>query len=157
MKIRAFAPGDLDAVMRLATAIPEAPYWSRSVYESFLDASAPEKRVFVSDDAGQIVGFVAGQIAAGVCELESIAVDSRCRRSGVGKKLLAALLACAREHGAVKAQLEVRGGNGSAISFYEHGGFHREGLRRNYYHAPEEDAVLMGLTLEPGSEAGLQL
>lgn len=157
MRIRAFAPGDLEAVMRLASAVPEAPHWSRSTYESFLDAGAPEKQAFVAEDASRVIGFVAGQIAADVCELESIVVDSCCRRSGVGKRLTAAWMAWARERGAVKAQLEVRCGNHAAINFYEHEGFQREGLRRKYYRDPEEDALLMGMALEPSSEPSLQL
>ena len=38
--------------------------------------------------------------------------------------------------------------------FYEAAGFRREGLRRGYYTAPVEDAVLMRLDLLPAAVAG---
>lgn len=157
MRIRAFAPGDLDAVMRLVSAIPEAPHWSRLAYEGFLNVSTPGKQILVAEDARRIVGFIAGQIAADVCELESIVVDSSCRRSGVGERLIAAWMTWARERGAVKVQLEVRCKNHAAINFYEHEGFQREGLRHKYYRDPEEDALLMGMALEPSPKPSLQL
>jgi ribosomal-protein-alanine N-acetyltransferase len=39
--------------------------------------------------------------------------------------------------------LEVRASNAPALALYEHAGFCRTGLRRHYYSAPVEDAVLM--------------
>ena len=39
--------------------------------------------------------------------------------------------------------LEVRAGNEAAIGLYTHSGFQEIDRRKNYYHDPEEDAVVM--------------
>jgi ribosomal-protein-alanine N-acetyltransferase len=41
--------------------------------------------------------------------------------------------------------LEVRDSNFGAQALYEKLGFRRVGLRKNYYHNPVEDAVVMAL------------
>ena len=43
--------------------------------------------------------------------------------------------------------LEVRQSNHAAICLYRKLGFAQIGVRRGYYHAPEEDALLMQLPL----------
>ncbi|MGB7188716.1 MAG: ribosomal protein S18-alanine N-acetyltransferase [Acidobacteriaceae bacterium] len=153
MTIRPAIPGDLEAILRLAAATPEAPRWSRTTYESYLAQTHPEKQLFLVEESGNLTGFIAGQIIAGVCELQSIAVVLPYRRSGVGTSLLTALTVWAAGHGAAKVELEVRSGNHSAISFYERHKFQKDGLRPAYYHDPEEDALLMSLPLKPRNPA----
>jgi len=140
---------DLDPVIGLAASIPEAPRWSRSAWEALLAETAPPRRVLLADSHGTIVGFVAGQIIAEVCELESIAVAPAHRRSGVSTALRDAFVAWARQHGLSKVQLEVRSANTSAIAFYSKSGFECDGLRHRYYQNPEDDALLMTLPLAP--------
>lgn len=152
MTIRPAIPGDLEAILRLAAATPEAPRWSRTAYESYLAQTHPEKQLFLTEESGNLSGFIAGQIVAGVCDLEFIAVALPYRRSGVGASLLAALTAWAASHNAVKVELEVRSGNHSAISFYERHKFQRDGLRPAYYRDPEENALLMSLPLSPNPD-----
>lgn len=147
--VRAMTLGDLDAVTRLEAATAEAPHWERAAYEGVLSENGPVKQIFVAEDGGRLLGFAVARMVVDVCELESIAVDASARRAGVGKALLAALLKWAQEHHAAHIELEVRAGNDSAICFYEHAGFQRDGVRRGYYQDPEEDALLMSLLLTP--------
>ncbi len=72
------------------------------------------------------------------------------RGRGVGKKLLDACLAWARESGAHKICLEVWPHNAAAIALYEKNGFVREGYRRKQWRRRNGelwDSVLMGLLL----------
>ena len=147
MTIRPANPGDLKAILRLADATPEAPHWSRAVYDSYLAQIHPETQLILAEESGHLTGFIAGHVVAGVCELESIAVAPAHRRSGVGTSLLTALAAWAASHSATKVELEVRSGNHSAVSFYERHKFQKDGLRPAYYRDPEEDALLMSLPL----------
>ena len=147
--LRAMTLSDLDAVMCLEAATTEAPHWERAMYEGFLSDDGPVKQIFVAEDGDRLVGFVAARMVVDVCELESIAVDPSVRRAGIGKALIAALSKWVREHRAAHIELEVRAGNTSAICFYEHAGFRRDGSRRGYYQNPEEDALLMSLLLTP--------
>jgi [ribosomal protein S18]-alanine N-acetyltransferase len=156
LQVRAMTPADLQAVMRLQTATPEAPHWKQEIYEGFLAEGNLPGQVFVAKAGCLLAGFVAARIAVDVCELESIVVDTQVRRAGVGKALLARLREWARSHHASRVELEVRSKNNSALTFYEHAGFHRNGLRRGYYRNPDDDAVLMSLRLEsePVQELG---
>ena len=147
-QIRLMTAADLNTVIRLAASIPEAPRWPRPAWETYLAETDLPRRIFVSESGRELTGFVAGQMVGDICELESIAVTPIHRRSGVATALLAALVAWAGQHGASKVQLEFRSANNSAIGFYENAGFSRDGLRLRYYHDPEDDAVLMTLSLE---------
>ena len=54
----------------------------------------------------------------------------------------------ARAAGLAFVTLEVRASNAPAIALYEGAGFGRVGVRKNFYTAPIEDAVLMTLFLK---------
>lgn len=79
-------------------------------------------------------------------EIIRIATDSRCRRQGIGSMLLEALLAEVHKRDIHSIFLEVRSSNMPAIKLYEHAGFERAGVRRDYYSAPTEDAIIMRYT-----------
>lgn len=147
--IRPATRNDLEEIIRLASATPEAPHWQRAVYERFLSPSDPARQIFIAENNGTIAGFAAVQTVVDVCELESIAVDASVRRSGIAGELLATIIEWARKGTASRVQLEVRAGNGAAIAFYERAGFSRDGLRPGYYSDPPEDALLMSLSLAP--------
>lgn len=146
------SPLDLDAVMRLANAESAAPRWGPAMYETFLAPGGHRKQIFVAEEDGRILGFIAGQIILDVCELDSIVVDSGARRRGVGRALLATLCGWARAGCVTRAQLEVRGGNSGAIGFYLSSGFVQDGQRPGYYRNPDEDAVLMSMALVSSQE-----
>lgn len=140
---------DLDAVLRLEATTPEAPHWSQSTYETLLSRPGAAL-LFVAEEQGRIAGFLIAQAVADLCELESIVVDPRERRAGIGKALFAELANTAGKLGLSLIQLEVRRGNISAIAFYGALGFRQEGLRHGYYHDPDDDAVLMSLAVAAG-------
>jgi len=153
--IRTVTADDLDRVLSLETPTPEAPHWDRSAYESFLltpDTEGVRHAAWVAVDAQggtqQLKGFAAARLVLDICELESIVVVENARRKGLGKALLSTVSTWALAHGAGRIELEVRAGNENAVSFYEKAGLLKEGLRRGYYRGPDEDAVLMGKSLE---------
>lgn len=150
--VRAMTVADLDAVMRLELATPEAPHWPRVVYEGFLSKDGPLKQIFVAECGSRLTGFAAAGVAVDSCELESIVVEAAARRIGIGKALLATVIDWASRGHALRIQLEVRSGNDSAVAFYWNAGFKRDGLRRAYYPDSEEDALLMSLALDSRPE-----
>jgi len=65
------------------------------------------------------------------------------RRQGLGRALLAHVLATGRAIGAPRATLEVRASNTAAIALYSAAGFFQAAVRRDYYSKPIEDALVL--------------
>lgn len=82
------------------------------------------------------VGFVLARLAAGEAEILTIAVSRPCRRLGIGRRLMDAVL---RELHAQRAEalfLEVDETNAPAIALYRRLGFKEVARREGYYSGP---------------------
>jgi ribosomal-protein-alanine N-acetyltransferase len=102
----------------------------------------------VRDRSGRSVsGFVAARVNADELHINNIGVRREDRRRGIGTALLKAAIEGGLRLGARRAILEVRAGNDSAQSLYLGHGFEIVGRRKNYYHDPTEDALVMSATL----------
>jgi ribosomal-protein-alanine acetyltransferase len=93
-------------------------------------------------EAGQVLGFVLGWVAADELELMDICVADTFRRRGIGRKLVEHQLSWAGARGAHVAHLEVRASNLGALVLYQTMGFHEVG-RRHAYYSDGEDAMLL--------------
>lgn len=98
------------------------------------------------DEGGTLLGYTLFWHVVDELHLLNVAVAVPCRRRGIGRALMADLLAYARAHEAVRILLEVRASNAAAIALYESLGFERFNVRAAYY-ADGEDAVEMSLTI----------
>ena len=92
---------------------------------------------------GPIVGSLWAQTVLDEGYIGNVAVYPDNRRRGVGDAMLEALEHSARETQLRFLTLEVRSGNEPAKALYRKHGYEETGLRRNYYTAPREDALLM--------------
>lgn len=145
--LRPMTAADVDAVLLLEQKTLEAPHWGRVEYErciAAVDREGLQRAGFVAEADDSLIGFAIGKLVAGICELESIAVEEKARGQGIGHALLRAVADWAMAHGASRVELEVRASNVRAIRLYEQTGMRREGVRARYYQSPDEDAVLMG-------------
>ena len=102
----------------------------------------------VAERGGQAVGYVGCQTVLDEGYITNVAVSPDCRRQGIARALIAKLTDEARAAGLAFVTLEVRASNAPAIALYEGAGFGRVGVRKNFYTAPTEDAVLMTLFLK---------
>ena len=91
----------------------------------------------------KLVGYVIFYFAADEGEIVRIAVEPSMRRKGVASHLLLELENICEEKKIVKMLLDVRETNETAIEFYKSHGFTEDGIRKNFYTKPVEDAVLM--------------
>jgi len=146
-QIRSMTAGDLQRVVELAAALPEAPQWPESAYRQALRMESSPRRValIAEDGRASLTGFAIASLLLPQAELETIAVAAESRRRGVGRRLFSALATHLRAEGASEIWLEVRASNQPAIAFYRSLGFVQTGLRRGYYADPIEDAVQMAL------------
>ena len=96
-----------------------------------------------AEEDGRLAGYGAVCVIAGEGEIQRIAVLEEFRRQGLGRKLLDAMVAAARNRGARAMTLEVRESNEPAIKLYFSAGFRTEAQRKDYYRNPREDALIM--------------
>ena len=92
---------------------------------------------FVKKDE-KIVGFLAISQLAGELEITNIAIKKAYQGHGLGSQLLANL-----DHVDFPILLEVRASNTPAQALYKKCGFGIIGKRKQYYHEPVEDAIIM--------------
>lgn len=131
----------------LERSVPNLVHWPEQSYKSVFDPGAPERILWVIEDNGDLQAFLVARFSAADCELENLVVAAAYRRRGLGSKLLQALVATARERKLDRILLEVRYSNQAARALYRKIGFQENGRRRAYYAQPQEDAILLALTL----------
>ena len=142
--VREMEAADVDWAMALCARLG-LPEWSRMAWAEVLTGE-PKRVALVADDEWQ-AGFAVATVVGPEAELELIAVAPERQRRGVARALMAELAGRAKAAGAEEMLLEVRAGNGAALSLYEHAGFVVTGRRARYYREPVEDAVLMWMRL----------
>lgn len=136
---------DLSAVMRIEPTIYSHP-WTLGNFRDSLNAG---HSAWVMELAGELVGYALVMMVLDEAHLLNISVAKPFQGQGLGRALLAQMIAISRRYQAANMFLEVRVSNTSAIALYETMGFCEMGIRRNYYptKSGREDAVLMGLAL----------
>ncbi|WP_235096026.1 GNAT family N-acetyltransferase [Streptomyces sp. A1-5] len=114
---------------------------------------AAEGQPSVDRRAGRIVGY--GGLAAidGTGDVQTIATARDQWGSGLGARLLSALLAAATDFECHEVLLEVRVDNTRAQRLYERFGFEPIGFRRGYYQPGNVDALVMRRPSQTSSEA----
>ncbi|MGZ8269988.1 MAG: ribosomal protein S18-alanine N-acetyltransferase [Methylophilus sp.] len=144
----AFRPmqmADLDVIMQIEPTIYSHP-WTRGNFSDSLN-SGYQAWVLVED--GEIIGYSLLMMVLDEAHLLNLSIAKSHQKQGLGRYLLAHMIAVAKHHHALNMFLEVRASNEVAISLYEGIGFCEMSIRRGYYPAKSgrEDAVLMGLAL----------
>lgn len=94
-----------------------------------------------------LVAYVSVYHTLDELEILNLAVVPEERRQGYGRRILRMSLQVARKMGMHRALLEVRVSNHAAIGLYESSGFHRIGLRPQYYTDSGEDALIYACPL----------
>ena len=98
-------------------------------------------RVAVSGDS--VLGYVGSQTVMDESDMMNLAVAPACRRQGIARALITALMKALQKKGSGSLTLEVRASNAGAIALYESMGFLAVGRRPNYYFHPKEDALIL--------------
>ena len=137
---------DVEEVASIETDLFPDP-WSVETFWSEL-AHVPESRHYVvAETGGAVVGYAGLMTGSGQADVQTLAVARDQQGSGLGARLLDALLAEARERGASTVLLEVRAENMAAQALYARAGFERIGIRRGYYRPGGTDALVLRLRL----------
>ncbi len=119
--------------------------WSRAAVDAFINNGY--SFLVAATDGDELLGYAITSVILGEGELTNIAVLPKARRCGIASRIMSVLIENARAVGAELLHLEVREGNIPAIALYKAFGFTPDGIRKNYYSSPRENAVLMTLKL----------
>jgi ribosomal-protein-alanine N-acetyltransferase len=178
--LRPADPADLDALLAIAAACPEAPQWPRSAYAPYLTPDLtnpallrialvagcptspqlgtwdpPRSKEKIQERIPEAKAFAAATLlldgTQNLAQLDTLAVHPTVRRHGLATALIRQLLAWATQNGARHFSLEVRASNAAALALYQRLGFQPEGCRPRYYTHPEEDALLLGTHVTAGT------
>lgn len=140
--IREMQSRDLEKVTALETACFSMP-WK---YKDFEEVLTNPHRVYLVAETGrqEIIGGCMLTNIAGEGDISNVAVDESFRGQRIATALLQKLLEYGKDKYGINAfTLEVRSKNIPAIRLYERAGFQAEGIRRNFYDKPKDDAIIM--------------
>src|SRR5467141_4949949 len=143
--IRVFLPADAAAATEILKGSPEASQWTEWGFRELLGWRGV--LALVSEDARKVSGFIVGRQVGEEAEILNLAVILANRRKGEGRALLKGALEEFRARDVSRVFLEVRESNEGGIALYARHGFSRAGRRANYYHNPEEAAIVMEMKL----------
>ncbi|HOO28301.1 MAG TPA: ribosomal protein S18-alanine N-acetyltransferase [Lachnospiraceae bacterium] len=140
IKIREMLESDIADIARIEEETFSMP-WSADAFHDMLVRD--NMTYLVIDLNGQIIGGAGIRNILGDAEITNVAIKKSYRNKGYGKRLINALTNKGYEMGANAFTLEVRKSNIPAILLYKSLGFTEEGLRKNFYEKPREDALIM--------------
>ena len=135
------ARSDVDELVALERACFSVPWTKGQIIAELPDRQ--HELLIARDEQGKLLGYVGMMTVLDEGYISNVAVREESRRQGVADALLAELLQRAATRELAFVTLEVRESNEAAQRLYEKHGFVRVGLRRGYYEAPRENAVLM--------------
>lgn len=141
---RNIAETDIPNVAALEACTFSDAWTEQSVYETFCQSQA---FIAVAESEDELVGYCIVYYVLDEGEIARIAVDEKARRKGVGRGLLDYVCKCCQEKQIERLLLDVRESNVGARAFYQHYGFEEDGIRKNFYEQPKENAVLMSKML----------
>ncbi|WP_312281328.1 ribosomal protein S18-alanine N-acetyltransferase [Oscillibacter sp.] len=152
VRIVPMSPEHLDEIAALEKVCFSAP-WSRNMLAEELD-NACSAFLTALDESDRVVGYAGLQAILDEGYITNVAVRSEDRQKGVAAQLLQVFINFAKGNRLSFLTLEVRPSNTAAIVLYGHHGFRTVGRRKNYYELPKEDALIMKLEFDYGTENG---
>ncbi len=146
---------DVDQVLSIEQASFSQP-WSKNLFLSeFRSPGVSTLLVALVGSSSQrhVAGYIVFWNVQDEMHILNLAVAREFRRRSIARRLVLSAIKRALAKGAKKAFLEVRASNAPAQKLYSSLGFTGSFIRRGYYDAPVEDAVIM--TLEEPALRGI--
>lgn len=143
MNIRLMAEEDVESVSNIEMQLFSKP-WTK---QDFLNSMSDRHNIYLvaENDQCEVVGYcgIWGVLDEG--QITNVAVRPEEQGTGIGYKMLQELISIGRNEGLSQFTLEVRVSNEKAIRLYQKLGFEEEGIRKEFYDKPVEDAIIMWL------------
>ena len=140
LEIRIAKEQEIEEIARLEQEIFPDPWSLNALRDTWNQKQAQILGAWLD---GQMAGYVIVYFAADESEIARIAVDEKFRRQGVAGALLDGMERVLAGKGIVRLMLDERKSNAAALRFYLSRGLKEDGVRKNFYTNPIEDAILM--------------
>lgn len=140
LEFRRMQPEDLDEVAAIEKTLFSCP-WSKNSFEISLDKEYILFLTAIWD--GKIAGYCGFLRSFDEADIVNVGVAKEYQGRGIACAMLKELMRLGNEIGVKDFTLEVRVSNAPAIHVYEKLGFVNEGIRKNFYEKPKEDAMIM--------------
>jgi ribosomal-protein-alanine N-acetyltransferase len=135
---------DVDQVCVLEEMAFSMPWHKESFIEMIEHKDAMYLVVEEEKNPGRVVACCGMRHIVGEGDISNVVVHPDFRKKGVAYEMLSQLLwRGEKDFGIKEFTLEVRYSNMGAIHLYENLGFVSEGVRKNFYEEPLEDALIM--------------
>lgn len=131
---------DIPQVVQIEKDVFSMPWREEDFKEAVYN---PKKTFVVAKDDECVVGYCGVHQILDEGEITNVAITDTYRRQGIAGRMLSCLLEIGSSMGISQFTLEVRVGNQGAVKLYENAGFKAEGIRKNFYEKPKEDALIM--------------
>lgn len=145
LAFRNMSADDLENVATLEKNVFSDAWTKQGICETFCQNQA---FITIAELDGAVVGYCIIYYVMDEGEIARIAVDENVRRQGVGRGLLNYVCECCKEKNIERLLLDVRESNVGARAFYERYEFTVDGIRKNFYENPKENAVLMSKNIQ---------
>ena len=134
----------LSADMLPEVAALEALCFAEPWSEKSLELLLSERGIgFAALVDGQLAAYGGMMTVLDEGQITNIATFPEFRRMGIGRRIVKALEEYSVANGIVFLSLEVRESNAPAQALYASCGWQSQGIRRNFYRLPTENAVIM--------------
>lgn len=134
---------DVPEVASLERATFGQMAWHAQDFEAAISSSCDHPLVLRASEDPHIIGYAVLRILAPEAEIEDICIASAARQNGAGTDLMKHMLGLAEAEGVTRIFLEVRAHNDAARALYRNNGFVDSYVRKAYYQAPTDDAIIM--------------
>lgn len=135
---------DIPRVAELEKELFTDPWSENGIGETLQQANS---FCFVAENRDGVCGYLLVYYVLDECEIARIGVSQEMRRQGVASFLLHELVMFCHANSILHILLDVRESNEGARGFYQRSGFKEDGIRKNFYSDPKENAVLMSREL----------
>ena len=147
MRFEPMQATNLGEVLAIENAVYPFP-WTKG---NFLDSLNHGYETWILRDASRsLLGYFLMVPMVDEAHLLNITVHADLHGHGIGRTMLDRVVKLAQGKGLASVLLEVRPSNQRALAIYIRYGFHRIGVRKNYYPAARntrEDAIVMRLPI----------
>ena len=142
--IRELTMEDIDQVCALEEMVFSMPWQREAFVEMVENKDALYLVVEEKSNPGVVIAACGMRHVVGEGDISNVVVHPAWRKRGIARQMLSELLLRGITKFGIEAYtLEVRKSNVDAIHLYEYLGFVQEGIRKNFYEKPVEDAIIM--------------